>query len=167
VLILKMKIVIVDKDDKVIGLKEKGTLDFEKDFYRVSALWIKNSKGKSLLAQRAFTKKQDPGVWGPAVAGTIEEGETYDSNIIKETEEEIGLKNVKPEKAIKEFIDGKYKYFTQLYFIKLDKDSDEFKFDKKEVEKIGWFIFEEILELIENKQTVTLSDKLLSYIKNK
>ena len=32
-----------------------------------------------------------PEVWGPAVSGTNEEGETYDSNIIKEAQEEIGL----------------------------------------------------------------------------
>ena len=31
---------------------------------------------------RSFTKSHDPGKWGPAVAGTVEEGETY--NFLKE-----------------------------------------------------------------------------------
>ncbi len=30
-------------------------------------------------------------MWGSAVAGTVEKGEDYESNIYKETEEEIGL----------------------------------------------------------------------------
>jgi len=98
---MPVKIIIVDENDNPIGLKERGTLDYDKDIYRVSALWITNSKGQILIARRALTKKQNPGKWGPGVAGTIDEGETYDSNIIKEAKEELGLQNIKPEKWIK------------------------------------------------------------------
>ena len=95
-----MKIQIVNTNDKVIGLKERKNLDYKNNIYRSSALWIINSKGKSLLAQRALTKKHHPGKWRPAVSGTIEKNETYDSNIIKESEEELGLKNIHPKKII-------------------------------------------------------------------
>lgn len=87
------KIVVVNENDEVVGAKKRGTIATD-DIYRVSALWITNSNGDVLLAQRALTKKNDPGKWGPAVAGTVEEGETYLGNITKETEEEIGLKDV-------------------------------------------------------------------------
>ena len=87
----KPKTIIVNENDEIIGYKGKGTLE-KSDIYRVSALWIQNSKGDILLAQRKLTKKHSPGKWGPAVAGTNDEGESYESNIIKETEEEIGLK---------------------------------------------------------------------------
>jgi len=51
------------------------------------------------LAQRSFNKTHNPGQWGPAVAGTNDEGETYESNIIKEAEEEIVLRDIKFKKA--------------------------------------------------------------------
>lgn len=147
-----MKITIVNDKDEVVGHKERGTLDYSKDIYRVSALWITNSKGEVLLAKRSPTKKQHPNKWGPAVAGTIEEGETYDSNMIKEAEEELGLKNIKPEKWIKTDTIGKpflskYQHFTQWYKLKLDKPSKEFKVQEEEVAEIGWFTKEELTKM--------------------
>jgi predicted kinase len=91
----KERTIIVNDQDQIIGHKEPGTL-LKEDIYRVSSLWVTNSKGDILLAQRKFTQKLDPGKWGPAVAGTVDEGETYESNIIKEAEEEIGLKDMRP-----------------------------------------------------------------------
>lgn len=106
-----MKIPIVNESDEVIAYKERESIAVE-DIYRVSALWVKNSKGESLLAQRAFTKKHSPGKWEPAVAGTVEEGEDYDSNIIKEIEEELGLKDIKIFKAKKIRRTGLHNFFV-------------------------------------------------------
>lgn len=142
-----MKIQIVDINDKIIGLKERGILNYEEDIYRVSALWITNSEGKILLARRSLSKKHDPGKWGPAVAGTIDEEETYESNIIKEAEEELGLKNIKPKKSIKNFKKGKYKHFTQWFTLKIEKEIENIIYDKNEVAEIKWFTKEEILNL--------------------
>lgn len=108
----KQKIIIVDENDEIIKHKERGTLN-QSDIYRVSALWIQNSKGEILLAQRSFNKKNHPGKWGPAVAGTNDEGETYESNIVKEAEEEIGLKNISFQKSINQKVEGEHNYFAQ------------------------------------------------------
>ena len=78
----KPKIIIDNENDEIIGYKNINALN-QSDIYRTSALWIKNSKGDIFLAQRAFSKKHSPGKWGPAVAGTIEKGETYYTNIIQ------------------------------------------------------------------------------------
>jgi len=51
---------IVDEKDKIIGYKDRKEIQKE-DIYRVSALWITNSKDEILLAQRAFSKSHDPG----------------------------------------------------------------------------------------------------------
>lgn len=151
-----MKIQIVDSNDKVVEMKEREEINYETDIYRVSALWIINSQGKILLARRAFTKKQNPGKWGPAVAGTVDEGETYESNIIKETEEELGLKNISPEKAIKEFEKGMYKHFTQWFILKLEPDFDlkDLKIDEEEVAEIKWFSKQEIKDLMDSDEVL-------------
>ena len=116
------------------------------DIYRVSALWIENSKGDILLAQRKFTKKHDPGKWGPAVAGTNDKGETYESNIEKETEEEIGLVGVKFIEEKYERIFGDHNYFLKVFKLIIDKDINEFKIQEEEVEQIKWFKRDELLE---------------------
>lgn len=141
------KIIIVDKNDNVVGLKEWENLKNE-DIYRVSALWVENSKGEVLLARRALTKSHSPGKWGPAVAGTVENKETYDSNIIKEAEEELGLKNLEFLKGPKIKISGKHNYFLQWYLLKIDKSLEDFKIQKSEVEEIRWFSKDELRKKI-------------------
>lgn len=135
---MKSRIIIVDEEDNIIGHKNRKLIE-EQDIDRVSALWITNSKGEILLAQRAFNKTNDPGKWGPAVAGTIEEGETYDTNIIKEAKEEIGLQDIKPTAGVKVRHTGKHNYFAQWYLLHLDKSSDEFTVDRTEVNEVKWF----------------------------
>jgi len=143
----KEKIIIVNKNDEIIDYKERGTLDKE-DVYRVSALWGTNSKSEVLLAQRSFNKKNHPRIWGPAVAGTNDQGETYESNIIKETYEEIGIKNIKPVFIKKVMRKGQYNHFTSWYTAKLDKEISEFKIQEDEVAQIKWFSKKELLNQI-------------------
>jgi isopentenyl-diphosphate Delta-isomerase len=140
-----LKIIIVDKDDNIIAIRERESLEI-KDIYRVSALWVANSKGEILLARRALSKSHSPGKWGPAVAGTLEEGETYETNIIKETEEEIGLKNVKLKKGLKSKIKlaGRLRYFLQWYTTEINKPAKKFKIQESEVAEVRWFSKEEI-----------------------
>ncbi len=143
------KVIIVDEKDNIIGSKERKSMK-KSDFYRVSALWITNSKGEILLARRSRNKTHSPGKWGPAVAGTIEENETYDSNIKKETEEEIGLKGAEFEKRNKVKMKTDYNYFCQWYFLKIDKDTNEFKIQKSEVEEVKWFSKADLLRELKN-----------------
>lgn len=139
------RIIIVDENDAIIGYKDRDAVKRE-DIYRVSALWITNSKGEILLAQRALSKSHDPGKWGPAVAGTVEEGEDYETNIIKEAAEEIGLRDIKPRMGPKERRTGEHNYFCQRYLLELDKPLSEFVVDTAEVAQIRWFSKEELLK---------------------
>jgi len=152
---IETKIIVVDEDDKIIGYKYRNTLGKE-DFYRVSALWITNSNGEILLARRHHTKSHHPRKWGPAVAGTVDEGETYEKNIIKEAEEELGLKNIKVELGPKTKTDDEFHHFTQWYTAKVDKNISEFKIQEDEVEEIKWISQDELKkELKEHPEEFT------------
>ncbi|MEK7619486.1 MAG: NUDIX domain-containing protein [Patescibacteria group bacterium] len=133
----KDRIQIVNENDEIIGHKERGTLD-NTDIYRVSALWITNSKGEILLARRHRSKSHHPGMWGPAVAGTVDEGENYEQNIIKEAEEELGLKGIRPVLGPKIKVDNVYHHFTQWYTLVVDKDPGDFTLQEDEVEEVRW-----------------------------
>lgn len=146
------RIIIVNDKDEIIGHKERGTLARD-DIYRVSALWVTDSKGNILLAQRKFTKTHDPGMWGPAVAGTLDEGETYENNIIKEAEEEIGLKGIRPVVGPRRRESGEYNFFSQWYTLTVDKPADEFTIQEEEVEQVRWISPEELeRELVQHPE---------------
>jgi isopentenyldiphosphate isomerase len=134
----KPRIIIVDATDTPIGLKKRGEVDDVKDIYRCTGVWITNSEGQVLIAKRKLTKDKDPGKWGPAVSGTVEEGETYESNALKETEEEIGLTGVSLDLGPKKYIEHPRKYFAQWFFCKVDKPIGDFVIQKDEVDQVAW-----------------------------
>lgn len=151
------KIIIVSESDKIICHKDRTKISQE-DIYRVSALWITNSKGDILLAKRALTKKHDPGKWGPAVAGTVEECESYQDNIIKEVEEEIGLKNIHPLLGPKLRVSGQHNFFTQWYLLNVDREIDQFQIRTEEVAGLKWFSKKELLANLKSSPELFLKN---------
>jgi isopentenyldiphosphate isomerase len=135
---MKPRIIIVDENDSPIGLKYREAVDGTKDIYRCSAVWIENSYGQALIAQRKFTKDKDPGKWGPAVAGTLEEGETYELSAYKETEEELGVVDVSLVLGPKLYNQTPRRYFAQWFYCSLDKRAEEFHLQEDEVEQVVW-----------------------------
>ena len=128
---------IVDEDDIIIEYVERSERKSHQR-YRVSALWVTNSQWEILLAQRHRSKKYHPFLWWPAVAGTVEKGETYEENIIKETEEEIGIQWITPIIGPKTQTTSGYIHFTQWFTATIDKDIEEFILQEDEVESIKW-----------------------------
>jgi isopentenyl-diphosphate delta-isomerase len=133
-----MKIVIVDEDDNVIGAKDHNELEPD-DIYRVARLLIMNTTGQLLLAQRAFTKEKDPGVWGLAVEGTVEEGEDYESNIRKEAKEEIGITLGTLKIGPKLRMAGKYNHQCQLFIYIADFDISNLHLQESELAAVKWY----------------------------
>jgi len=148
-----MKIQLVNDNDELIGTKERSEINFATDIYRVSALWLSNSQGQVLLAKRAMNKDKDPGKWGPAVAGTNDEGETYDQNIYKEAQEEIGLTGVIFNKDKKIRSTSPRNSFTQWYRAVVDKEVSDFTRQVEEVDQLAW-VDSEVLkqELLDNPE---------------
>ncbi len=134
------KVIIVDENDDFVRICERDQWE-SGEIHRNSALWLSNSKGEILLAQRALTKRHAPGKWGPAAAGTINEGETYESNIVKEAEEEIGLPltldqlEVGPKEIVGK-VDGRR--FRQWFLAKRDITLDSLKLQEEEVMAVKW-----------------------------
>lgn len=147
--------IIVDDNDSIIDHKAFGDIKTE-DIYRVAGLCITNKNGEILLAKRSMTKKNSPGRWGPAVSGTVEEGESYEENIIKETEEELGLEGIRPVKGLKMRVRGEHNYFGQWFMLELDKPVGDFRLQKEEVDEVRWIPEENLKkEIAENPNAFT------------
>ena len=153
------KVQIVDEHDHLLGYKDRSDIDDKNDIYRVSSLWLTNSKGEVLLAQRKYTKNNDPGKWGPAVAGTLEGDEDYESNIIKEIYEEIGLIDLNIKKGPYIRVTSPRNYFCQWYTASLDVPVKDLKIQLEEIEKVEWVNKKKLkkeIELKPNKYVTTM-----------
>ncbi len=141
---------IVDTDDTLIGYKMREEIDPKHDYYRTSALWLVNSSGDILISKRLLTKKTDPGKWGPAVAGTLEEGDTYETNIRKETSEEIGLSNVEFAVGPKLLYITPRRHFCQWFTATSDIPAHDLKPQAEEVAQVAWISKDDLLNDVKN-----------------
>lgn len=133
-----MTIPIVDDQDKIIGSKERDDINYNVDIFRTASLWITNSNGDILLAQRKLDKKVDPGKWAEAVGGTVEGDDTYEETVLREAEEELGIKGISITKGPKQFITTPCSYFVQWYTATIDQPAIAFVIQEDEVEQIAW-----------------------------
>ena len=146
-----MRIPIVNEKDEIIGYKEREDRNLE-DIIRITAIWITDENGNILLQQRKFDKKVNPNKWGPAASGTVEEGESYDSNAYKELEEEAGIKGINLIKS-KNFFGRTAnggRRFAQLYLGKVSKDQKLIP-QESEVQQLKWFSVAEFKKYLSEK----------------
>jgi isopentenyldiphosphate isomerase len=133
--------IVVDENDNEIGIKYRDELE-PADAVRISSIWLENGKGQVLLAQRSLTKASHPGLWGPAAAGGVAEGETYEVNAYKELSEEIGVTDIMLEQVAKRKIvysdhRGTRTRFCMWYRGVLDQPIEKFVLNE-EVAQIKW-----------------------------
>jgi len=150
----KELITLVDENDNIIWYRERWTLEFPKDIYRISALRLENPKWEVLIAQRSFKKKNQWWVRWPAVSWTVNKQENYEQNIIKETQEEIWLNLINYKLWPKKFIESKNnnrRYFCQRFLAKTDKDISGFMLQETEVEAVQRISKEKLLRRISEK----------------
>lgn len=133
-------VTIVDENDQQVAVKKWYDVGYE-DIYRVSALWLFNTDNtECLILQRTLNPEHnDPGKWMPSVAGTVDAGETYEQNMVKEIEEEIGLSGLELKLGPKRFVDdGKHRFFVQTYTANVKKDEVSIVINTDEAEACRW-----------------------------
>jgi isopentenyl-diphosphate Delta-isomerase len=119
-------------------------------------IWIINSKGQVLLQKRAKRKKLLPGVWDVAVGGHVGFGEKIIESALRELKEEIGvnankedLEKIMVYKNSAKVNDGMINNeFYHIFLLKKDLDINNLELQEEEVEKVKWFSFEELKELL-------------------
>lgn len=138
-----MKIPIVNEQDEILYYKDSTERDLKKEITRIAGLWVVNEKGEFLLAKRSKNKKHHPNVWGPSVAGSVEEGETYEANIIKEAKEEIGVNLSEILLGPKKRVSSSHEYFCQYFFAKIPSNTT-FHFQESEVDEVRWISLQKL-----------------------
>jgi isopentenyldiphosphate isomerase len=85
---------IVDQNDNVIGTAPRKGIHNTDKLHRSAHVFLINSEGKIWLELRAMHCDNYPGYYSSSVAGHISSGEDYLTGAKRETEEELGIKNL-------------------------------------------------------------------------
>lgn len=89
---------VVDAVGRVIGSATRGEChDGTKRLHPVVHLHLFDSAGRLYLQRRPLWKRIQPGRWDTAVGGHVDWGESVAEALRRETREELGLDDLKPE----------------------------------------------------------------------
>ncbi len=80
----------VDKDDNLLGIRDREEFYSENHIHRASQLILLNSKNKMLIQKRAPGKKWHPNRYTYSVSGTVRD-ESYEHCLEREMIEELGI----------------------------------------------------------------------------
>lgn len=111
------QVVLVDEQDREIGAMEKMEAHRVGKLHRAFSVLVFNSKGESLIQQRAASKYHSAGLWTNACCSHPRPGESIQSAARRRLQEEMGIQ-ADPTFA--------YKF---IYRIQLDDQLTEHEFD--------------------------------------
>ena len=136
-----------DKHEKLNYTKARKELK-EGEFRLSCFAFIINDKDEFLIKKRASTSKKYPNYW-EIVSGEVETGEDAITGIIRELEEELGIR-VSKDNLI--FI-GSYARindFVEVFLLKTNIDIEDLKLQEDEVQTAKWVSIKEFENIVES-----------------
>lgn len=85
-------VILVDKQDKPIGLMPKMEAHEKGELHRAFSIFVFNSKGELLLQKRALNKYHSAGLWSNTCCSHPRYGESLIGAANRRLEEEMGMK---------------------------------------------------------------------------
>lgn len=150
---------LYDKNRNIIGEHIRGEALPDNGYHLIVHVWIKNSKGQYLIAQRAADRKSFPLFW-ECPGGAVLQGETSLQGALREVKEEVGI-DLSPDKGkivfsnVRGIIDGrKFNDIMDVWLFEYDGEGSLEKATTKEVAQIKWLYPDEIKKLYDNRQFV-------------
>lgn len=142
---------ILDENNISLGFSKKRALVHKDgDWHKSVHIYVLNNKNELLIHLRSSFKDLNPDCWDTRFGGHVLAGDAVEKTVIKELEEEIGIK-----RRIGDLIEGLVikwdgktnREFNPTYYYKFRK-GDKIKFNDNEVVKVKWMSFEKILKSI-------------------
>jgi isopentenyl-diphosphate Delta-isomerase len=152
---------VVDANDSVVQTLTRGEIHRRDLKHRSIHLLVFNDAGGVFLQKRSMRKDNNPGLWDSSVSGHVDSGEDYDDCVIREAEEEIGLKlTAVPERLFKLQASADTGYeFTWIYRCFAN---GPFELNAFEIDYGDWFSAAEIDQwLIDRPTEVARSAQLI------
>ncbi len=141
-------VILVNKNNKRIGIEEKIKVHKEGKLHRAFSIFIFNSKGELLIQQRAKTKYHSGNLWSNSVCSHPKPNETYLQATHRRLKEEMGF-DCKLKKLFcfvynADFQNGLIENEYDCVFI--GKYDGKIKPSKKEVQNCKWVSLKDLKE---------------------
>ena len=149
----KENVVLVDRNDKPMGLMPKLEAHEKGVLHRAFSVFILNQKGQLMLQRRALNKYHSPGLWTNTCCSHPRESESNIEAGVRRLKEEMGFTT--PLKSM----------FSFIYKSKFDNGLTEHEFDHV---LLGYYDKQPFINTIEVSEWKWMSlDKIIIEIKNK
>ena len=141
---------IVDQYDRVIGQHSRCKIHQLGLRHRSVSLLIFNDSGQLFLQKRSMKKDYSPGQWGASVSGHVDTGEDYDTAVIREAKEELGI--LLPEIPKKLFkLDACPQTEQEFVWLYECQHQGPFQLHPEEVSDGRWFSIQEVNQWVTNR----------------
>lgn len=134
---------VVDLHDVVVDTLSRGEVHRLQLPHRSVHVLVFNSEKRLLLQKRSMQKDECAGMWDSSCAGHVEASQSYEMTVIREFEEELGVKlNGMPECLFKmKPTTGNGMEFAAIYRINHD---GPFTAAEDEIDELEWFSAEQL-----------------------
>ncbi len=154
----KIKILVVDENNKPIGSEFQNTVTEKRLIRRIVRVLLFDSIGRIYLQFRSSTKNIYPNTWDQSAAGHVDEGETDQQSAIRELQEEIGiirsdLTHLFDFYCEENFNDIHIKEWNAVFSTTFF-DNEKIILEKEEVESGKWFAVDEVTKLLEKTPNI-------------
>lgn len=120
---------------------------------------VRNGEMELLFQHRSKGLRDNPDKWDVSAGGHINLNEPRMAAILRETNEEIGVKLLK-EKLEFAGTYVRWRLMITLYFYDWNGNDDEFSFDDAEVEEVKWVKYSELNDFLPNLKNHVNDDKM-------
>lgn len=126
----------------------KGRKELRDSEFRLSCfVWIINDNDELLIQQRLATAKTCPNMWETTSGGAVS-GDTPITGVIRELDEELGIKVNKDElKYIGTY--ARVNDYVEVFLLKSNIKISELKLQQEEVQNVRWMKISEFEELVD------------------
>jgi len=143
---------IVDQYDQVIGQQTRSQVHQLGLRHRAVYLLVFNNRGQLFLQKRSMSKDCSPGLWDASASGHVDTGEDYDTAVIREAREELGIiLTDKPEKLLK--INASTQTAQEFVWLYRYQHQGPFQLHPEEISDGDWFSQKKINKWITNHTT--------------
>jgi isopentenyl-diphosphate Delta-isomerase len=85
---------VVDEHDRVLRQERRVEVHRQRLLHRAVHVLVFNSRSEVYLQRRSATKDTYPNRWTTSCSGHVDAGEDYDTAVVRELAEELGMKGV-------------------------------------------------------------------------
>ncbi|MDQ0508389.1 isopentenyldiphosphate isomerase [Peptoniphilus ivorii] len=148
---------LFDKDNRPTGETAiRGKRIPGGSYHRVVEGWIRTPDGKYILQKRARCKRNYPGFWSCTAIGSVIAGESPEDAMIREMEEEMGIRLTKEELDLERII-TEFPAHYYIYRIEKDVKEEDIRPDPEEVEDFVFLTRDELRSWSEENHMTKLS----------